>query len=56
VPFAADEIDLENWLYNMSDRECQGAARRAAEETLGFAADLTRKLQANATRLVPSPA
>jgi hypothetical protein len=28
VPFAADEIDLEKWLYNMSDQEYQGAARR----------------------------
>ncbi len=28
VPFATDEIDLETWLYNMSDQEYQRVARQ----------------------------
>ena len=37
VPFPADDIDLEEWLYNMSDQEYQGTARQ--HRALGVYAD-----------------
>jgi len=35
VPFAADEIDLETWLYNMSDQEYQRVGRQRCQDCPG---------------------